>query len=123
MSKLKVPINELRRSIAKNEKALNIQKRGLALLEQAEATLTGGPTAAFVAKKHTQTRSKGATASPEAVPRVSSPAAAAELPPKNRPRPKWSAERRAKTLLSLAKARADKAKAAKKATSKKKAAK
>ena len=52
MSKLKVPINELHRSIAKNEKALNIQKRGLALLEQAEATLAGGHTTASVAKKH-----------------------------------------------------------------------
>ena len=122
MSKLKVPINELHRSIAKNEKALNIQKRGLALLEQAEATLAGGHTTASVAKKHTQPPSKSATASPVAVPGVSSPAAATELAPKNRPRPKWSAARRAKTLLALAKARAAKAKAAK-STPKKKAAK
>ena len=112
MSKLKVPINDLRRSIAKNEKSLNVQKKGLALLEQAEATLAGGLKAPSAAKKYTQTPAKDAMASPAAVPSV-------ELSSKNRPRPKWSAERRAKTLLSLAKARAAKAKLAKSSTKKK----
>jgi hypothetical protein len=108
MMNLDTTIDELRKAIASDEKVLNNRKEGLALLEKASGKLAKSPVVSSRPKKYKPR-------SPKVSETVVAPAEdkIAEIPAKNRPRPSWTAERRAKTEAALKKARATKKKAAK----------